>query len=494
MSIENENGDCLIEKTSEKEIPYIEEFDKQDFRTSFDQIEKAILTGRKEVSDNLVTEYLNDVSKKKIHQECANTPETIIIESPHLYEIEAELGSIDVVTHKLSNLKGKTVYSIATDYFENKNTMQRFQSPCILELTLKLASNLSYRPETDLLNRIRQQETGIKTTTLRNTVENQGKSINDTMHNKAEEALLANGFTVSGNILPNTEVPQFKIKTIDEEKVMAVEEELGISEDINLADYEAPEQTVNISADDVISDRQATNRPDSPEKGQKKYVSNTVVHVQKNKNAYIINDRSVKGALKLLMGFLLSNALIGFNQFVFFTDGATDLNDPINAMFGFLPYKIILDWYHLLEKVKQRLSMGMKGYKVRNAFIDLLQPVLWRGDITAAIAMLEGLSDELVKKRSEITRLIEYLKRNQKYIPCYLLRSHLGLRNSSNCVENANGRVVSFRQKARGMSWSREGSTGLATVSAATINGELKSWTEMRTLDFTLHTEDDTAA
>ena len=24
-------------------------------------------------------------------------------------------------------------------------------------------------------------------------------------------------------------------------------------------------------------------------------------------------------------------------------------------MFGFLPYKIILDWYHLLEKVKQRL-------------------------------------------------------------------------------------------------------------------------------------------
>jgi len=40
-------------------------------------------------------------------------------------------------------------------------------------------------------------------------------------------------------------------------------------------------------------------------------------------------------------------------------------------------------------------------------------------------------------------------------------------------VENANGRVVSFRQKARGMSWSREGSTGLASVSAAIINGEL---------------------
>ena len=68
-----------------------------------------------------------------------------------------------------------------------------------------------------------------------------------------------------------------------------------------------------------------------------------------------------------------------------------------------------------------------------------------------------------------------------------MLRAKLGLWNSSNRVENANGRVVSFRQKARGMSWSREGSTSLASVNAATINGELGNWTKSRTLKFDLN-------
>lgn len=126
----------------------------------------------------------------------------------------------------------------------------------------------------------------------------------------------------------------------------------------------------------------------------------------------------------------------------------------------------------------------MKGYKKRNAFIDLLSPVLWRGDVEAAIVMLENLPDDLVRVRSEVVKLIDYLKRNQTYIPCYMMRAKLGLWNSSNRVENANGRVVSFRQKARGMSWSREGSTGLASVSAANINGELSKWTGSRTLGF----------
>jgi hypothetical protein len=64
--IENENGNSIIEKTTEKAIPDIEEFDKQGFRVSFDQIEKAFLSGRKEVSDEAVSDYLNLISKKKL--------------------------------------------------------------------------------------------------------------------------------------------------------------------------------------------------------------------------------------------------------------------------------------------------------------------------------------------------------------------------------------------------------------------------------------------
>jgi len=66
VRIKDENGESIIEEISEKDIPYIEEFNKQDFRTSFNQIERAFLDGRKEVSDAAVSEYLEDISKKKL--------------------------------------------------------------------------------------------------------------------------------------------------------------------------------------------------------------------------------------------------------------------------------------------------------------------------------------------------------------------------------------------------------------------------------------------
>lgn len=413
-----------------------------------------------------------------------------MMESPHPYCIEAELGSIDVVTHILSDNGGKTIYSIANDYYEKKNPAQQFKSPCMEELSLRLARVMSYRPETELLNRIRQQSKGVKTTTLRNTIEDQGKAMNNMLHKKVEETLISSGFAKNGYILEDTVIPKVECKTKKVEEVIAAASELKLLEEVKVSDYEEPEQTVNISADDVLSDRQATKRPNSQEKGKKKYVSNTVIHVQKDKEDYIINDGSIKDALKLLMGFLLSNFLIGQCQFVFFTDGARDLNDPINTMFGFVPYKIILDWYHLMEKVKQRMSMGMNSRKKRNAFLDLIEPVLWKGDVAGAIALLEAVCDDDVKSREEVVKLIEYLKRNEKYIPCYTMRAKLGLRNSSNCVENANGRVVSYRQKARGMSWSKEGSIGLATVSAADLNGETLNWTKNRTLKFSLNCDE----
>lgn len=65
VRIKNENGDSIIQKVSENTIPDVEEFDKQGFRASFDQIERAFLIGRKEVSDEAVSEYLELISKKK---------------------------------------------------------------------------------------------------------------------------------------------------------------------------------------------------------------------------------------------------------------------------------------------------------------------------------------------------------------------------------------------------------------------------------------------
>ena len=81
-----------------------------------------------------------------------------------------------------------------------------------------------------------------------------------------------------------------------------------------------------------------------------------------------------------------------------------------------------------------------------------------------------------IKNKKELENLINYLHRNQDYIPCYALRKILGLRTSSNPVEKANDIVVSTRQKHNGMSWSPDGSISLATLTAIRRNGEDMNW------------------
>lgn len=65
VSIEDENGNVIITKASERKIPYIEEIESQGFRVAFDELETAILESRKEVCDNAVSEYLEAMSEKK---------------------------------------------------------------------------------------------------------------------------------------------------------------------------------------------------------------------------------------------------------------------------------------------------------------------------------------------------------------------------------------------------------------------------------------------
>jgi hypothetical protein len=66
-----------------------------------------------------------------------------------------------------------------------------------------------------------------------------------------------------------------------------------------------------------------------------------------------------------------------------------------------------------------------------------------------------------------------HLNRVRQYIPNCAMRACLGLENSSGPVEKANDLVVAKRQKHDGMAWSKEGSTGLASVSSACLKVRL---------------------
>jgi hypothetical protein len=86
------------------------------------------------------------------------------------------------------------------------------------------------------------------------------------------------------------------------------------------------------------------------------------------------------------------------------------------------------------------------------------------------------LKADYIKNAMQRDNLITYFSRNRDCIPCYALRKQLGLRISSNPVEKANDLLVSDRQKHNGMSWSAQGSTSLATLTALRHNGEDRNW------------------
>jgi len=116
--------------------------------------------------------------------------------------------------------------------------------------------------------------------------------------------------------------------------------------------------------------------------------------------------------------------------------------------------------------------------------LDKLLPILWLGNVDAAIAFLQAIQPALLKNGQTVDRLIGYFERNRAFIPCYALRKKLGLRNSSNKGEKANDLCVATRQKHNGMSWSKDGSVALATVTALHLNRESENWISRKQIQF----------
>jgi len=65
IKIIDENGEIMVSRESSREVPYINEVIEQGFRGAFDELETAVLETRKEVSDGIVSDYLEVISEKK---------------------------------------------------------------------------------------------------------------------------------------------------------------------------------------------------------------------------------------------------------------------------------------------------------------------------------------------------------------------------------------------------------------------------------------------
>lgn len=415
-------------------------------------------------------------------------------------------------------VNGKTTINTATDFFEEVANREPFRSIALTELILDFSTFMSNRNECGVINRFRlipETTPGqLIPTTCRNIVEREGAAMQEELKQFSGEALQEQGFSPDGKPDEGCTFVPNESQFIPEKTVLKVAEALKLT-NIDPKDYELPESVVNISADDVLVKRQSDTRPKQESKKSPKRVSNTVLCVeQPGKNVWIddintndmdteadidvnitmdeadagkhkciLNSSSVKLAMVILVGFLLRFGLMN-KQLVFFADGARDLNAAIIKLGEFACVKLILDWYHLNKKMGEQLSLAMKGKVHRNAIWEKVMPLLWKGDVDAAIQLFKALDPVTIKKMETIDYIIDYLTRNKKFIPCYMLRKALKLQNSSNRGEKSNDIIVANRQKHNGMSWSNEGSVGLATVSATKYNHQLKNWGHNKTLDF----------
>ncbi len=153
----------------------------------------------------------------------------------------------------------------------------------------------------------------------------------------------------------------------------------------------------------------------------------------------------------------------------FFTDTLAALADTT----------MILDWHHLKQKCSDLSSRICRGKAAKARFLRRLYRRLWRGDVPAAIGVLEAERPE-TKNEAKLDELIVYLQTRTAWIPNYrqrrIERKYIG----SGHVEKANDLLVARRQKNRGMQWSEATSDALAALRTLMLNGGWERYWQQR--------------
>lgn len=414
-----------------------------------------------------------------------------MIQNTWPYRVDGELGRVEFPTYRVCQ-QDTTVYDTARELFPPLGCWERYETAGFKEIALiRGVTEQSYTKTATLINRIRHQEGATGATTLRASVEREGNRLREAFECTTTDILRREGFDETGQplaLIPMGAqaaaiIPVGQVKEAIDACDLEADERAEVERNPVL--YEQPAESVNLSIDDVVVKQQKRHRsrPDEQDESLeeeeqvgRKYVHNTVAHLQHQEHTYCVTGQGVPTVLRILLGYLLNNALLSY-RLQCFVDGQKTLQASILRAFAwFSNLGMILDWYHLEDKCKRQLSLAMKGATLRNDALTALSHLLWYGRVESALECLRNLPTADIKNPDAIRVLIGYLERNRPYIPCYEVRKRLGLRNSSQIGEKMNDLLVSGRQKHKGMSWSVSGSSAMAALEALKRNNEYQHW------------------
>ena len=281
----------------------------------------------------------------------------------------------------------------------------------------------SFRTSETKINRLlwrQEKRDRVQSRTIANLVEREGKLIQEQIGKKAARILESNGFSSDGKltdrekafeaIAKDTFLPQEIVCKMIEEFNAGKEKEQQIDSCSLHETFEDPQKVkANISVDDVCCKKQKAEgrKKGSAPKEKREMVNNTVAHIQSGASkTYTLNTSSIAQMMIIVLAFLLQNGLLSLpGPVVFFTDGARDLRSAIQNMFSFLPFKIILDWYHLEKKCKDLLSMAINGKQIKQQTLTEVLAWLWLGKVERAVKVLRDVSEHTIKNKKETRKL-----------------------------------------------------------------------------------------
>ena len=173
---------------------------------------------------------------------------------------------------------------------------------------------------------------------------------------------------------------------------------------------------------------------------------------------------------ELWLTILLCGGPRGLVTFV--CDGARWLREFAQGWLSRLPrWELILDWFHLVKKVRDLLSRTGGSRAAKKAAQQGLLAALWDGQVDRALSRLEAYRSE-AKEQKPVDDLRSYLEARRAALPPYRQRRMAQQYIGSGQAEKTNDLVVVRRQKNRGMHWRPSTSEALGRLKVLQLNGD----------------------